>query len=197
MSNIQKMDLRDDMSDPLPVRDDTEILFDPKKDYKKDWHWWDYLESWWYRYFWNWFEAIPRNTKHFIQRGMFGWAPCDVWEMHHYLTDVILNMLVALKRDKHGHPSTLDEQTGSFDYDMERWDKILQEMIDGFLILKRADSYDEMLNYAPEFPEENRLSMEKSMQEKYPKWRFTTKEENAQVTRAFELFAKYFTSLWD
>ena len=194
MSKVQR--IRDDMSD-LPIRDDTGVLFDPTKDYKADWHWWDYLESWWYRYFWNWFSAVPRNTKHFFQRGMFGWAACDVWEMHHYLTDVILNMLVELQRQKHGFPSTMDEQSGRFDYDMCRWDRLLQEMIDGFVILKRADSHDEMLEYAPDFPDADREKMEKGMQEKYPKWRFTTKEEEAKVKRAFELLFKYWTSLWD
>ena len=167
-----------------------------KNNYRTDWYWWDYLESWWYIYFWNWFSKIPKEAKWFLQRGMRGWANCDVWEMHHYLTDVILNMLVVLKRDKQGCPNTLNEKTGEYDYDEERWNKLLDEMIDGFAILKKADSH-ENINYAPELPDDKRKVIEKGMQEKYPTWRFTTKDEEAKAKRAFELLHRYYCSLWD
>lgn len=174
-------------------------------EYDRKWKWWEYPEIWWYRYFWNWASDLPRNTKYFFQRGVRGWADSDVWGMHSYLTDTILNMLVKLKRDKHGCPMfggdyntqaiPLDEN--NLDKDMIAWDNILEEMIEGFKILKLADSTDEHLTYAPDFPEERKADFEAHMKEKYPTWRFTTKEEDAKVKRAFELFAKHYLNLWD
>lgn len=172
------------------------VLFDPKKDYRKDWHWWDWIEHWWHVYFWNWFSDIPRNIKYFIQRGMRGYSDCDLWGMHHYLTETILNMLVELRARKHSYPAT-EDANGEFTYDEGRWTDIIDKMIDGFAILRKCDLYDEMIEYAPNFPLADREKMEKSMQEHYPRWRFTTKEEEEKVKKAFELMFKYYHSLWD
>jgi hypothetical protein len=166
------------------------------KNYRKSWHWWDWLESWWHRFFWNWFSEIPRNIKYFFQRGIRGWSDCDLWGMQSFLTETILNMLVELRRIKSGYPATLDEK-GKYSYDEQRWNKILDEMIEGFTILRKSDTYDEMIEYAPDFPDSDRIEMEKSMKEKYPSWRFTTREEEEKVKRAFELMFKYYHSLWD
>ena len=173
------------------------ILFDPKKDWTKEWHWWDWLEHWWHIYFWNWFSEIPNNTKWFFQRGKRGWSNSDVWEMNYYLTKIILEMLTKLQRIKSGYPSTCNEKTGEWGYDEERWNKILQEMIDGFTILRKVDFYEEFLEYAPEFPDDKRTNMENNMRKNYPKWRFVTREEEARVKRAFELLYKYYCNLWD
>jgi len=172
------------------------ILFNPNKDYKKDWHWWDWAESWWHRYFWNWFSDIPRNIKYFFQKGMRGWSDSDLWDMHHYITETILNMLVELKAKKHGYPSTQDDK-GEWDYDEDRWNSILNEIIDGFAILRKVDIGDEHLEYAPAFPDDKRIDMESHMREHYPTWRFVTREEEAKVKRAFELLLKYYYGLWD
>ena len=168
-----------------------------KDNFTKDWHWWDYLESWWYVYFWNWFSEIPRNTKYFIQRGKRGWSDRDVWCMHHYLTDTILDMLIQLRTNHCGYPATANK-TGKWTFDEKRWDKILQEMIEGFTILRKADNYEEDLHYAPNLSDdEERKRMEQSMRKDYPGWRFTTKTEDAKVKRAFELLQQHYQSLWD
>lgn len=166
-------------------------------DFEKDWRWWDWLEHYWYVYFWNWFTSIPRNTKYFIQRGKRGWSEEDVWGMHHYLTDVLIGMLTEYRRVKHGYPSPLDGRTGDYEDDMEKWDNILGEMIEGFTILRKVDTCGEHLEYGQEVPDSIRSSMEQSMRKTYPKWRFTTKEEEAKVKRSFDLLFQYYRSLWD
>jgi hypothetical protein len=70
-------------------------------------------------------------------------------------------------------------------------------MIEGFTILRKADNYEEHLHYAPGFPTRKRKALEKSMQEKYPSWRFVTRAEEAKVKRAFELLHQNYQSLWD
>jgi hypothetical protein len=64
-----------------------EMLADMKK--RNPWNWLDYLESYWYRYFWNFVSSIPLEVRSFIQRGIRGYSDRDTWDFDTYLTDVI------------------------------------------------------------------------------------------------------------
>ena len=197
VKNMMNQDDVDDTGMPdMPIGKLEPVDFSSTDWHHKNWHWWDYIEHWWYIYFWNWFSDIPRNIKYFFQRGIRGYSDCDLWGMHSHLTDVILNMLVELRSIKHGYPATPDEK-GEWSYDEQRWDSILEQMIDGFALLKKLDTYECHLQYGPEMSDDDRKKMEESMREKYPTWRFTTREEDAKIKHAFELFHKYYHNLWD
>ena len=158
---------------------------------------WDNI-YWWIRYgIWQWLEDRPRKTKFFFQRGWRGWADEDVWGFYCYLSKVILEGLEHLQENKHGYPATLDGMTGKYEYDMDRWDKILNEMIDGFRLVRECAKGDNLEIGFTYHSEEEKDRMNKHMQEKFPNWRLTTKEEEMTINRAFTLFSEYFFSLWD
>lgn len=56
---------------------------------RKNYSLWDWIEIFWYRYFWNRVSVIPLNVKSFIQRGNRGWADSDTWDFDYYLSKVI------------------------------------------------------------------------------------------------------------
>ena len=92
----------------------------------------------------------------------------DTWSMDHTLAHIVLPMLVQLKATQHGHPADLTEQ---------EWDEILDEMIWAFEQKCRDDwmeDYD------------------------YNKWDSEgVKAHQERMTNGFNLFGKYFESLWD
>jgi predicted nucleotide-binding protein (sugar kinase/HSP70/actin superfamily) len=87
--------------------------------------------------------------------------------------------------------------TGKYGYDMDRWDKIMDDMIEGFTLVRECAKGEDLeigFNY---HSEEEKDKMNKHMQEKFPNWRLTTKEEEEKINRAFDLFKEYFFNLWD
>jgi hypothetical protein len=190
MANCKKCKLKE-----VCIKTDTlkenEFCFDRKV----KWDWWEYPEIFWLRHIVRPWEDFWMYTKRFIQRGVRGWGDYDLWGMHCFLTETILTMLVELKRIKHGFPSTENDTAGNWDYDEGRWTDILNEMIEGFTILRKCDLGD--LEWGGFMKNEEKVKIQKSMREKYPTWTLTNKEEEAKVKRAFELFGKYYQSLWD
>jgi hypothetical protein len=63
-----------------------------------------YLESWWYRYFWNYLDMLPRRIYWFFQRGYRGWSDYDTWNFDIYLAKVISQGLRYHKKYQHGIP---------------------------------------------------------------------------------------------
>ena len=139
---------------------------------------------------------FPKEVKWFVQRGKRGYADSDVWDFDCYLSKVVLGGLKWLQKHKHGYPATLDPITGNFDYDMKRWEMILQEMIDGFEILNICIGGDD-LNYGKYLPDDVKQSIETKMKINYPNLRFTTREEEQKIDKSFDLLKQYFLSLWD
>ena len=68
-------------------------------DMKKKWNILGYLESYWYRYFWNFVSEIPLRVRTFIQRGKKGWAISDTWSFDYYLAKVITEGCQHLKNN--------------------------------------------------------------------------------------------------
>jgi hypothetical protein len=179
--------------DGAKIKNEQQLLWDPDK--KIVWKWYEWPEIIWLRYIVRPIEDARMYTKRFFQRGIRGYGDSDLWGMHDFLTEIILNMLVHLKRVKHGYPATKDEN-GQWNYSEERWDKILDDMIAGFAILRKCDNYDEMVEWGGYFTKSpERDTFEANMQKKYPKWRFTTPEEEAKVKRAFELLQEHYFGL--
>jgi len=95
----------------------------------------------------------------FFQRGKRGFADKDVWNFDYYLAGVILGGLKMLKKYQTGYPPKLSYQA---------WDKILDEMIEGFEARLNCESYEE----------------------------FLSNEVDKKLNRSLQLFAQYFGSLW-
>lgn len=190
-------------SDIVPLSEPVDF-----KDLKDKWEWrkkqWWYPLSqvwWWIRHgIWSRLSDIPRNIKYFFQRGFRGYSDCDLWGTWDYLGPLILNMLVDLKRIKHGTPATEDPITGKFsddpdkDYDEKRWDDILDKMIRGFAIIAKIQNGE--LEIGIGMGDEQKVEMNE--QWKKEGWgRFTTKEEEEQIQESFRLLGRHFFSLWD
>jgi len=109
----------------------------------------------WYR-----IEDSWLNTIAFFQRGRRGYAKCDVWNFDYYLSKVITGGLKLLRKNHSGYPLGLTD---------EKWNSILDEMIEGFEARNNCESYEEFLSI----------------------------EVDKKLNKSFELFAKYFQNLWD
>lgn len=93
----------------------------------------------WYQFGWRSPNILYRRLRHKYhpifnwkmrrQRGRRGWADCDVWGLHSYLTDVIIETVAEMRETAHTHPGGLA---------FEEWLKILQEIEDGFRAAKAA-----------------------------------------------------------
>lgn len=153
-----------------------------QKDYfRKDWTWWDYIESWWYKFFWNWFSSIPAEIKYFIQRGVRGYSDRDLWDFSDYLVNLLLSGLVEYKSISTGHPPHFTEG---------EWRDILNGMIEGFTIVKKCQIGDEMFWGGM-------LTKAEKTRTASNKIRWTTTQEERQVMKAFKLLRDNFWSLWD
>ena len=96
----------------------------------------------------------------FFQRGKRGYADKDVWNFDYYLSKVILGGLKLLKETHSGYPTKLTD---------EKWNAILDEMIEGFENRINVESYEEYL----------------------------IKNGENKLNKSLQLFAKHFGSLWD
>ena len=109
---------------------------------------------------WSWIEDLWLNTIAFFQRGKRGFADKDVWGFDYYLAEVIAGGLKLLRENHGGHPLGLTD---------EKWNSILDEIIEGFEARNNCESYEEFLSI----------------------------EADKKLNKSLELFAKYFQDLWD
>ena len=138
---------------------------------------------------WIWYDRRPAQR---INVHIDRW---DTWSMDHTLANIVLPMLVQLKRTKHGAPNTDNadvpkelrmskKDTAQFAKDgstddkfFKRWDWILDEMIWAFNQKCRDDwmqDYD------------------------YNKWDSEgVKAHQERMSNGFKLFGKYYENLWD
>ena len=110
-----------------------------------------------------------KRIRWFVQRGRRGYADCDWWAMDFFLVGIILPMLKRMKADEIGYPGYGKASTP------EKWDALLDEMIEGFTVAQKIIDGD----YPPEqFLE--LLAQDKKVFEKKAK-----------------VFIKWFFHLWD
>lgn len=92
----------------------------------------------------------------------------DTWSMDYTLSLLIVPMLKQLKEDSHGYPATLNS--------FEEWQGILDKMIWSFEQAK--NEYEGCYGLALNNNEEYKAYMN-------------------QIQQGFDLFGKYYMSLWD
>lgn len=140
----------------------------------------------------NFIDNIPLNIVSFIQRGRRGWSSRDTWSFCYYLADVISEGLKHLKKYNHGHPGDITE---------EGWNKVLDHIIKTFETVKYID--DGIYYYIPseEFTEEKFQNNKEICATHNQRWdgndKVMTLEESIEFEKGFDLFKKYFFSLWD
>lgn len=160
---------------------------------------------WFYRHFWA-LVRLPGEIRlaitTFIQRGKRGWAVSDTWGFDSYLSKVIYESLKHFKKHKNGYPSTMNPDTGEYDYDEKRWEFILDELIWTFAI---AGKIGETIYYIPSVEWVDKkynelVDIADYMNKKYPndeQHRVLTKEEVKRYETGFDYFMWYFHNLWD
>ena len=131
--------------------------------------------GWW----WNNIIELWRWSKSFINRGLYGYANRDVWDMSYYLVPIILSMLKHLKKNQHGHPANITEG---------EWNVILNEMILGFEAGKRVCNDEYYLETG--FPE---IRFDGDVQE----WQKSEEEDLELFHKGMILFDPWFFALWD
>ena len=95
--------------------------------------WHGYPHSWQYPI--NWFRNIsqvPDTVKEFIQRGRYGVAPSDCWNLDGYLCNIMQNGLRQYKEKNIGYPCNLTP---------EEWDNVIDRML-VLLEIINTDSLD-------------------------------------------------------
>lgn len=118
------------------------------------------------------------NLRTRIQRFRRGYSYSDVWDIDMWFMEMMKPMLIHLRDHGWGYP---------FEFkDREEWEAILTEMVN-CLQLMNEDGVEESMGFAGE----NALKMKS---EDYKKaYEIMCENKN----RFFELFSKYFYSLWD
>lgn len=131
-----------------------------------------------------------REIKWAVQRAFRGWDDSQTWDMDYAISELLIGMLTHFKKYNNGIPfSVMDdmhkelhdkpyEPWESQDTDTpeftkiasDKWDKVLQEMIDGFSIYIR--SQDKIWDI-----EEDKKAIKK-------------------MEQSLELFTKYYRDLW-
>lgn len=151
-------------------------------------------------------DAITRFFKiilpSFFVRGYRGWADCDTWGWYDYNAKVQRDVLIHLKKNKHGIPSvitpedvTTDEHGNPTDDAFKKmeiaWDGILDNMIRAFnYIVESGEGNLEFYNSKAD------AKWMEEFEQKF-KVKFMTKEQDDDMKKGFELYGKYYMSLWD
>jgi len=125
----------------------------------------------------------------FIQRGRRGYADCDVWNLDGYLSKIIVDAVLQLKKSHHGLPVW---EKGMTDVEAEKkWVSILNDIIFTFSAeLKMLDS--EWTNL-PKKIQTNKMLTQAEILDLH----IMTTEETEQYRRGWFYFKKYFKNLWD
>lgn len=154
-----------------------------------------------------------RWLKYKIQRANRGWAVCDTWDLDHYLCQWLPDALRHIKKVKHGIPSVVFptdpkfmDETGNptreaQDIALERWDKILLQIINGFEAMRRVFEMDYEKELGP-FPGTDNWLFESraprpETKEYYEKIRQLEDRDRALFKEAMGLFTEYYECLWD
>jgi hypothetical protein len=146
---------------------------------------------------------FPKEIKWFIQRGRRGYADCDIWEFHTYLSDVISGGLEKLSKEGIGCPESFYDEKNE-DESFQKWKDELSYIAKGFsdykdIVLKNSKLsemvysghemiFDEVgFHYEPEVPE----------------WKYKKYDEFIKVEKKkfqediIPRFIKIYDNLWD
>lgn len=138
----------------------------------------------------------------FFVRGWRGWADCDTWGWYAYNARIQRDVLKHLKKTKHGIPSVVTSDKVELDQDdnptynefkrMEKaWNEIIDNMIRAFDYIVQCDE-GKLDYYSDTYDQKWMIEHEKKFNIK-----FMTKEQDEDMKKGFELYFKYYMSLWD
>ena len=167
--------------------------------------WWKHWLSPQTYYYW---------LKYKIQRAQRGWADCDTWSLDNYLAEWLPAALRHLKEHSHGFPAHMFEDGDSTEENNycasddayaraeEKWDSILQTMIDGFDAYNRAQDglyEDELGPYPldPDFLENLNKPLSAERQARFARVRELEARDMQKFKEGMALFVEHFQSLWD
>jgi len=143
----------------------------------------------------NYIERMPLNIMSFFQRGKRGWSSQDTWSFDLYLAKVVSEGLAHLKKHQCGYPCELTEG---------QWIDILNKIINTFETAKRIGENDTFYISSKEFTTEryeeyckiaDNLNKIKDEEDNYI--RVLDLKQSKRYEEGFDLFKKYFFSLWD
>ena len=153
------------------------------------------------------FEDFPREVKRFYQRGRYGIAECDIWGFNYFLSMVAVKGLKYIRKNGQGFPSefTCDKNGKEIDWRIgsKKWNKVLDKMLYSFQTAEDVmDGKTVHMSYTEW--ENKRYNRSKSIVRKWkeeheddmPK-KVMTKKQAKAYEEGFELFGRYFLSLWD
>lgn len=132
---------------------------------------------------------MPRDAynevKYAYQRVRYGWCTRDTWAFDHHLSKVIVGGVKHLRNNITGVPRVDDTGDDEKDYDIKKWEAILDEIIWAFDLNEQiANGYRE--NYWPEKPA--KYAKDKS---------YLTLKEDIRRRRGMLLFLQYYFLLVD
>lgn len=149
-------------------------------------------------------KNLPRNIKWFFQRGIRGYADCDVWDIDYWFLNTIIPMLKQFNKTKHGYPGNITA---------EEWDKIIDKMIFYFTesdeqkCSKQNQYKDQFNNIIWQdgilYFDKNKLTKTEYKQYNNIRHKYFQREKELSQYRekkknqAFKLFSEYFWHLWD
>ena len=140
-------------------------------------------------------EDVPfdfyRKCKRGWQRAYWGISDEDVWGLDHYLSRVILRGLKKLKTTKHGTP-ILDGFDGESEFEeMEKqWNLILDSIIWTFEATRKIQDMEWLMLPENGFTNEQTIRLSKD-------FRIMTKDEMEKYNKGWDLFKRYYYSLWN
>jgi len=156
------------------------------------WTIWDYIVSYWHRYFWNFVSEIPLRVKTFIQRGQRGWADSDTWCLDYYLATIISEGVKHLIT--YGNSCWTKKDLAS-----------LKEIIKTFKTANEINGHN--LIYTPSkkftwatYKKQKRTCKYMNKRGRYPKdkpYRVMTLREIIKFEKGFDTFKEKFFYLWD
>lgn len=156
------------------------------------WTLWDYIVSYWHRYFWNFVSDIPLRVKTFIQRGMRGWADSDTWCLDYYIAKVISEGVQHLLTYGNSCWTVRDRLA-------------LREIIATFKTANEINGHN--LLYTPSkkftwsaYKKQKRTCEHMNKRGRYPKdkpYRVMTLREVLRFEKGLDIFKEKFFFLWD
>lgn len=118
-----------------------------------------------------------RECKWFIQRGRRGWSDRDSWSIADYLCCIMPEMLDHMVEYSHSTGGTRNPETGEYEWDKDRWEKVLKDISQGFKAGRTI------------------LDLEHIYPHDKSDWKF--KQERAELEAGLDLLKEHLLGLWD
>lgn len=138
---------------------------------------------------------ILSEIKYAIQRITRGYSDRDIWNIDLWFEKTVIPMLKQLRKTKHGYPICFEE--------VEEWNNVMDTMIHYFQEMNPdtcslKNEYEEAMYNLFEANYTESESIRKAITDKYTARQKEIDEYcEKNKNKAFNLFSKWFRSLWD